>query len=61
MTLHCPTCHRETGWDHNPWRPFCSERCCLIDLGDWASERYRLPGKDLLTGADEAPGLDEEA
>ena len=25
------------------WRPFCSERCKNIDLGDWASERYRVP------------------
>ena len=27
----------------NAWRPFCSERCKLIDLGAWASERYRVP------------------
>jgi len=27
----------------NPWRPFCSERCKLIDLGAWASESYRVP------------------
>lgn len=27
----------------NPWRPFCSERCKLIDLGAWASETYRVP------------------
>jgi len=27
----------------NPWRPFCSERCRLIDLGQWAAERYRVP------------------
>jgi len=27
----------------NKWRPFCSERCKTIDLGDWASERYRVP------------------
>jgi len=26
----------------NKWRPFCSERCRNIDLGDWASERYRV-------------------
>jgi endogenous inhibitor of DNA gyrase (YacG/DUF329 family) len=25
------------------WRPFCSERCKLIDLGAWAAERYRVP------------------
>lgn len=27
----------------NPWRPFCSERCKLIDLGQWASDGYRIP------------------
>jgi uncharacterized protein len=27
----------------NPWRPFCSERCRMIDLGNWAAETYRLP------------------
>lgn len=27
----------------NPWRPFCSERCRLIDLGNWAAESYRVP------------------
>jgi endogenous inhibitor of DNA gyrase (YacG/DUF329 family) len=27
----------------NPYRPFCSERCKLIDLGDWAMEKYRVP------------------
>jgi len=25
------------------WRPFCSERCKLIDLGDWAAEKFRVP------------------
>jgi len=24
------------------WKPFCSERCKLIDLGEWAAERYRI-------------------
>lgn len=26
----------------NKWRPFCSERCKTLDLGDWAAERYRV-------------------
>jgi endogenous inhibitor of DNA gyrase (YacG/DUF329 family) len=30
----------------NKWRPFCSERCKLVDLGDWAAERYRVPAQD---------------
>lgn len=38
-------CKKETTWDGNPFRPFCSERCRLIDLGKWASEEYRLAEK----------------
>jgi uncharacterized protein len=31
-------------WDSaNPYRPFCSERCKMIDLGAWATESYRVP------------------
>lgn len=39
----CPQCRRETSWDDNPWKPFCSERCQMFDLGNWASESYRVP------------------
>jgi endogenous inhibitor of DNA gyrase (YacG/DUF329 family) len=48
-TVRCPICKKETAWNDNPFRPFCSERCRLIDLGKWASEDYRIPGsrKDL--------------
>jgi uncharacterized protein len=42
--VKCPTCRCETDWDNNPHRPFCSDRCQLIDLGGWAEERYRIPG-----------------
>lgn len=41
----CPTCKKETTWEDNPFKPFCSERCRLIDLGKWASEEYRIPGE----------------
>ncbi|MGA0027152.1 MAG: DNA gyrase inhibitor YacG [Steroidobacteraceae bacterium] len=41
----CPTCGRSHTWDPNHrWRPFCSERCKLIDLGEWISERRAIPG-----------------
>lgn len=42
-TRRCPQCRRETSWEDNPWKPFCSERCQVIDLGKWASEEYRVP------------------
>ena len=47
MPIHCPICQRETCWERNPWRPFCSERCQVRDLGSWASEWYRVPGASL--------------
>ena len=40
----CPTCGKSVEWTtRNAWRPFCSERCKTIDLGAWASEKYRVP------------------
>lgn len=43
-TVQCPICKQVTFYDRtNPFRPFCSERCKLIDLGGWASDNYRLP------------------
>ncbi|MGH8670418.1 MAG: DNA gyrase inhibitor YacG [Burkholderiales bacterium] len=40
----CPRCGMLTPWGgDNTYRPFCSERCKLIDFGHWASESYRVP------------------
>jgi endogenous inhibitor of DNA gyrase (YacG/DUF329 family) len=42
--VSCPRCGAQVAWSpDNPYRPFCSERCKLIDLGDWAMEKYRVP------------------
>lgn len=41
----CPICKKDAVWDENPFRPFCSERCKLIDLGKWASEDYMIVGE----------------
>jgi hypothetical protein len=38
------------------WRPFCSERCRLVDLGAWATGRYRTPAEDAELGDAEADG-----
>lgn len=40
--LNCPQCQTLTTWQNNPFRPFCSERCRLIDLGAWANEDYKI-------------------
>jgi endogenous inhibitor of DNA gyrase (YacG/DUF329 family) len=42
MERHCPLCHKTIEWGGNPFRPFCSERCRLTDLGNWATGRYRI-------------------
>jgi len=53
--VDCPVCSRRTEFSPaNRWRPFCSERCKLIDLGCWADESYRVP-------VQEAQGLPEDA
>jgi len=47
-TVPCPTCQRPVEWSAaSPYRPFCSERCKLIDLGDWFSERHAIPGEEI--------------
>lgn len=44
VTVKCPTCSRVVLWlPESAYRPFCSERCRLIDLGEWASEGYSVP------------------
>lgn len=43
----CPTCGKSIAWTPaNEWRPFCSERCKMVDLGAWADESYRVPVAD---------------
>jgi endogenous inhibitor of DNA gyrase (YacG/DUF329 family) len=43
----CPHCGTRHPWNStNPFRPFCSERCKLIDLGKWANEEYRVEQRE---------------
>jgi hypothetical protein len=45
QTVSCPTCGDPVTWTKEQrWRPFCSERCKLIDLGAWFDESNRIPG-----------------
>ncbi len=46
MKVKCPVCNKTTLWKENPQRPFCSERCKLIDLAAWADEEYKIEGKN---------------
>jgi endogenous inhibitor of DNA gyrase (YacG/DUF329 family) len=50
----CPRCGSPASFSaENKWRPFCSERCKLIDLGQWASESYRIPESGEQSSDDE--------
>jgi hypothetical protein len=43
LVVTCPQCSKEHIWDSaNRYRPFCCERCKMIDLGKWANEEYRV-------------------
>ena len=54
--VRCPQCGGESVWGpENPFRPFCSERCKLIDLGAWASDSYRIPVQDDPADPEVAP------
>jgi len=55
-TVTCPTCGRELEWAAAPFRPFCSERCRLIDLGAWFSEQRSIPDESAAaeSASDEA-------
>jgi len=60
----CPQCGTKVAWaPTSRWRPFCSERCKLIDLGAWASEKYRVavepPDADSAPEGDAAPPRDD--
>ena len=45
--VRCPRCGRQVDWKTAAFRPFCSERCRLLDLGKWAREEYRIPGEPV--------------
>lgn len=58
VNVKCPTCRATVRWQpQSRFRPFCSERCKMIDLGQWADESYRVaaveisPGEVDMTGA----------
>jgi endogenous inhibitor of DNA gyrase (YacG/DUF329 family) len=56
-TVSCPQCTKPVEWlPQEKWKPFCSERCKLIDLGDWAAENHRITDK---TEASDMPDIEE--
>jgi uncharacterized protein len=59
--VKCPTCGRQSVWaEDNPFRPFCSERCRLIDLGAWLSEKRSIPSNESEPPESDLGGAGEE-
>ena len=57
----CPQCGTSVAWDPaNPFRPFCSERCKMIDLGAWATESYRIPVAEENDTLEDEPASESE-
>lgn len=54
MSNKCPHCRAETNLSkNNKFRPFCSEKCKLIDFGAWATEKFEIPGDKIKNEYDE--------
>lgn len=59
MIVKCPQCGRPAEYvPTNPFRPFCSERCRLIDLGQWADESYKIPVRPRVDDGNPADDVD---
>lgn len=54
--VKCPQCGTPVPWSaDSQWRPFCSKRCKTIDLGAWASERYRIETPETPDSGESGP------
>jgi uncharacterized protein len=62
LVVKCPICQSSVPWnDDAKFKPFCSERCKLIDLGDWASEKHVIPVKSPFEAGLLDPDLLDDA
>lgn len=58
LKAKCRHCERMSNLSpENQFRPFCSERCQLIDFGGWANEEFSLPGETAAPPADVDPSF----
>ena len=59
MKWHCPICKSPTDSETHSHFPFCSERCRILDLGNWAREKYRVSEPALDEPVSDEPGTNE--
>jgi uncharacterized protein len=58
--MKCPICKKDVS-PESDFYPFCSERCKIIDLGNWASEKYVIPAPiDPNESEEEGDGATDE-
>jgi endogenous inhibitor of DNA gyrase (YacG/DUF329 family) len=57
--VKCPRCGKETAYEGNEYRPFCSERCKLLDFGAWADEEYSLPAEGTGPSEEDIAEIEE--
>lgn len=61
-TVACPTCNKPVKWNEKSnWKPFCSERCKLIDLGAWADESYSIAGESVMPESLDQQSLEDNS
>lgn len=58
--VKCPRCGKQTEYSGNEFRPFCSERCKLIDFGAWADEEYALPAENAQPSEEDLREIEKE-
>ena len=65
IIVKCPQCQKRGKWLAHAWAPFCSERCKLLDLGQWFTEEHKISRElrpnDFEHLEDLPPGVDPDA
>ena len=57
--VKCPHCGKETEFNGNEFRPFCSERCKLLDFGAWADEEYNIPSESAALSEEDVDAIEK--
>ena len=58
--VKCPRCGKKAEYNGNEFRPFCSERCKLIDVGAWADAEYALPAENAALSEEDFREIERE-
>ena len=58
--VKCPTCGKQVEYSGNEFRPFCSQRCKVLDLGAWADEEYQLPAESAKLTEEDLREIERE-